>query len=247
MTMDPLARECCRGDATASRPATLRHALLVAAPPLSFSLLLTVLAYAAAQLSLGLFLAPLGIVAIIGPSLALAPRAWIDRFIAVGALLLPILVIWLVPVFQSPVAIGEYLRACLLLGSFTFAIVSLAWAMHRLLSSPALAAAIVLVLSVAWLSWAIWAAKYLAGDERAALVDKLIWAHPVFSMNGLLRIPFPVPWVQYKFAYMHTNIGQDIPFELPGSVWPCVVLHVAIGGVLLLASVVQRRQTAVDK
>ena len=60
----------------------------------------------------------------------------------------------------------------------------------------------------------------------------LTMLHPPMALNAVFR-NLGV-WMQTPFMYRHCALGQDVPFELPAGVLPCVAFH-AIVGLLLLA------------
>src|SRR5205814_3886332 len=112
-------------------------------------------------------------------------------------------------------------RATLVLLIYIFAIAGLAALLQRVRIPPAVA----VLLSIAWLSWPIWLASVLRGRESAErVVAVLVAANPTFAMQGSLFKSFPVPWAQYRIAYQLTNIGDDIAYQMPTSVFWCVLL-----------------------
>jgi hypothetical protein len=105
------------------------------------------------------------------------------------------------------------------------------------------AAASTVVVGLGWLTWPVWMAPWLTGEGREAVVAWLVWGHPVFALNGAMLEAFPVPWAQMPIAYRLTNIGDDIGYEMPQSVWACVIVHALIAvGTVVPQVVVARRK-----
>jgi len=94
----------------------------------------------------------------------------------------------------------------------------------------AIAGTLVTVLAFAWLSWPIWLSHRLSGD-----VSLLVTSHPIFTINGVLP-PGSPDWVHLPLMYRLTTLGQDVPFTMPTSVWPCALTHFGIAVATLSAS-----------
>jgi hypothetical protein len=107
------------------------------------------------------------------------------------------------------------------------------------------AAGVAVVAGCAWLSWPIWMAPWLTGEGREHVVAGLVWGHPLFGINGWLWNVYPVPWAQHRLAYAWTNIGDDIVYTMPGSVWPSILVHMVVGIGFLVVST--KREVATDK
>jgi hypothetical protein len=95
----------------------------------------------------------------------------------------------------------------------------------------ALAGAIVTVIAFAWLSWPIWLSHHFAGS-----VSLLVAPHPIFAINATLSSPDTPDWTHLPLMYRLTSLGQDVPFAMPTSVWPCALAHLAIAAVALTAA-----------
>jgi hypothetical protein len=225
----------------AAQRAALTPLLFIAATPFTLSLLLSSSAYASAGPSLGLFLGCLAMVTFITPPLVLAQSTWPARAFSAAAILLPVIGLWLIPLSQSSITFIEWLRAILVLAAYMLSLIALAAAMQRLWLPPVLAAGLTVLFGAAYLTWPVWLAPHLTGANREELVAALVIGHPLFTLNGLLQSAFPVPWAQYKFAYILTNIGDDIPYELPRSILPCLAIHAALAAFLLLMSFIGPR------
>jgi hypothetical protein len=207
--------------------------------PFSLALLLAVLCYVCAGATLGLYLGGLAVVGLIVPPVLLGQRTLLDVVVAVGGMIVAIAIVWLIPVFQSVVAIFEWLGGCMVLGAYAISLLGISC---RVVGSAVVASALTVILGLSWLTWPIWLAPGLTGAGRERIVADLVYAHPLFGLSGAMKSAFPVPWAQYRIAYILTNIGDDIPYELPATIIPCLLLHFSTGGVLLFASRLRRRR-----
>ncbi len=84
-----------------------------------------------------------------------------------------------------------------------------------------------LVQSVLFLAWPIWAANLLVKFDSQSLVDLLVKVGPIFAING--SIDPTDAFTHRPLAYRLMNLGQDIPYEMPRTIWPCVLVHLAAG------------------
>lgn len=90
---------------------------------------------------------------------------------------------------------------------------------------PAVAQQCVLVVGCVWLSWPVPLTSWLHQIEPA--VDTMVALHPAFAINGSIEsLP---PWTEMPMMYRLTVLGQDVPYRMPRTVWPCVLTHTAIG------------------
>lgn len=183
--------------------------------------------------NLGLFLGGLILASILAPLLIVAEEELYRRIAILIGTVAALAVGWLSAVFNDTIIFSEWLAASLVLLFFTFAIAALATVFSRIRIPPA----VVVVASIAWLSWPIWLAPALRGRASAErTVAVLITANPAFAMQGALSKTFNVPWAQYRIAYRLTNIGDDIPYQMPASIAPCLLLHGSIAVIAMLAA-----------
>ncbi|CAN5572386.1 hypothetical protein BH09PLA1_BH09PLA1_02830 [soil metagenome] len=174
--------------------------------------------YLAAGATLGLFIGGLGFAGLIAPPFALALSQRLDRLLLAIAVAIGNVVVW---IFAFP-AVDSLLGALVYL-AFTLAIIAVAHASRS--------AAIATVIALGWLSLPIWL--------RTAFAASLVGVHPMFAINGVnksLGI-----WTQQPIMYRLTTLGQDVPYALPASIWPCVILHGAIGLLLLIPAKIRAR------
>lgn len=226
---------------TANR-AVLSGLLLTAATGFGPAVVLAMLCHFCAGPGLGLYLGGLAVVGLIVPPLVVGQDSIARAAIVTGSVLLAVAAVWLGPVFQTSVAITDWFRGCAVLLGFAAGLTGIASILKRVTKSAVVASALAVILGIAWLSWPVWLSAGLTGEGRERVVASLVYAHPLFAMNGAMKAAFPVPWAQYRLAYVLTNIGDDIPYELPASVIPSALLHTLIGGGLILGAVKRHRR-----
>ncbi|MGE5608020.1 MAG: hypothetical protein ACM359_02095 [Bacillota bacterium] len=212
----------------------LRRWILAAAAPLLLSSLLMLLCYIATGPTLGLYFGGIAVFTLIGPALVLAETDRWNRAFVADAIVSIIALTWLLPVFQSLVGFGHWFGCYLLLAAYALALCGIALSLERLGLRPVAAAATTVLLALAWLTWPIWLAPWLRGAPGERLAAALVPAHPLFALNGYLANAFPIPWPQYRLAYILTNLGDDIPYTLPTTLLPSLLLHSLLGTALLL-------------
>jgi hypothetical protein len=166
--------------------------------------------------SLGVFLAGIAVVTVLGP---FVPRGvWGVVGVVAAA--------WLVTVVRGQVRFVDWFEAVVLLTAYAAAVAGLASVMRW-----DGAAGVVVVVGLLWLTWPFWMSSFFRGADSEHIVAALVWGHPTFAINGIMDGPPSVPWAQHRIAYEQTNIGDDVPYAMPRGVWPSVVLH---GGLALL-------------
>ena len=126
--------------------------------------------------------------------------------------------------------------------AYAGAVAGVVWGLVWMRVPTVWAAAVTVVVWLAWLSWPVWMAPWLTGEGREAVVAWLVWGHPVFAMDRAMMEVFGVPWAQMPIAYRLTNLGDDIGYEVPRSVWGCVLVHVVIAVVAVGPQVVLVRR-----
>jgi hypothetical protein len=223
------------------------RAARVAVVPFALAMVFAVACWWAAGAGLGLFFGGVGAVTLIAPGLALAESALSGRAIAAGAATLAVAIVWLAPIYAGEAQIGEWAGSCLVLASYAAALVGLAAALERARLTTAGAAALAVVAGLAWLSWPVWMAPWLTGEHRQTVVAWLVAGHPLFAINGAMSRSFPVPWAQCAIAYDLTNIGDDIPYEMPGSILRCVAAHLVVGACLGAIGVLRHRASGAKR
>ena len=89
------------------------------------------------------------------------------------------------------------------------------------------AAMLVLVASLALLTWPIWAATLLLRFDVQPLVDGAVRFGPLFAINR--AIDATDAFTHRPWSYRWMNLGQDVPYAMPTTIWPCVAVHAATG------------------
>jgi len=182
--------------------------------------------------NLGLFFAGLVLSSVLTPLLVIAESDLRQRLTILIGITSAIAIVWLSCVFNDTITLREWSRGTLVLLIYTLAIGSLGAAFERFRIPPA----VVVILSLAWLSWPIWLAPALRGRESAErIVGVLVVANPTFAIQSALSSSFSVPWAQARIAYHLTNIGDDIPYQLPSVFW-CVLLNAIIALIAMPAA-----------
>src|SRR5439155_25739186 len=100
--------------------------------------------------------------------------------------------------------------------SFAAALLALEGLLERWL--PPLAAAIVVSMAIAWLTWPIWLSAWIHQGLSPAAIQRLVDLHPGLVLNGILTAT--PPWTEQAIAYHLTALNQDIPIDLPHSPGP---------------------------
>jgi hypothetical protein len=180
--------------------------------------------------SLGLFFGGIVLAAVLAPPVALLNEAWPRRLILVGGMVDGVGVVWLVLVFQGSIALGQWLLAYALLIAFTSAAVGLGCLLRSARTPALLASTLATLTSICWLASPIW---LMPGIESPRLLGALIDAHPLLAINGILR--HLGIWTEHALMYRLTNLGQDVPYQLPSPL-PAIAFHGFIGLMTLAAA-----------
>ncbi len=174
-----------------------------------------ILSYVTAGATLGLLIGSVTFATLITPPLALAVSQPLARIVLVTA-----------------VALGTSVVCIYLLHDVRYAIILLAYpAALAGISLLVRSSTITTMLALAWLVIPVWLTPHVT-SQRA--INALIIAHPIFAANGIN--PSLGVWTQQPLMYRLTNLGQDVPYRLPQSIWPCVLVH----GVIALGLLARR-------
>ena len=223
-----------------------RRVLSAGLAPLLLSILSAVGCYVSAGPTLGVFLGGVVMVTLLTPPLVMAADGWRTRLATVALILTPFWIVWLIATFRSETYVREWAACCVVLAVYAGALAGLAMGL-RLTRLPTLAcSAAVTLLGLAWLTWPIWLSRTWDGAASARTIAPFVTVHPGFVMNGQLFRQFG-SWTEQSIAYRLTDLYQNVPYALPKRIWPCVLLHGAIGGGLIGLSVLtERRRGATD-
>lgn len=201
-----------------THPLSVRDLLRLSAWPFILAAAATSLCYAAAGGTLGFYLGPVMAVTLILPVMVAGHARLIGATIAAGAMLDAVGLAWLLAAFGPNLTFLQWLQCYLLLAAYAFALMAL---------TRATAAWVAVVLGVAWLTWPLWTAPFL----DITLARWLTPAHPLMAINRVV-LDHGV-WMEQPLMYRHATLGQDVPYALPRSIWPCVLVHTLIGLLLL--------------
>ncbi|MGA2440024.1 MAG: hypothetical protein ABSH08_03630 [Tepidisphaeraceae bacterium] len=192
----------------------------------------------AAGSSLGSFLGGLFVVTFLTPAGVLQQKtlvAAIGGFIAVVG---PVAAIWLIAVFESTDTFGQWIEATTVLAVYALAIGGIGLALARAKMPPVFAAALAILLGLAWLSWPVWLSTALVRGGLSGMVQHLVWLHPPLVINGILT--GEPAWTERSLAYHLTDLNQDVPIRLPENIGACVVVHGLLGLILWWVGLMQR-------
>ena len=92
------------------------------------------------------------------------------------------------------------------------------------------------------LAWCVWFAApcWIDGGWTSLAVGRLVAIQPALVLNGLWRDTGD--WSHQALAYRWlTRLGQDVAFELPNQIWPCVAVHAGLAASVLIAGRWTRR------
>ena len=192
----------------------------------------------AAGFSLGLFFGGLFVVTFLLPA-AVLEQPGIGRMIAgFLAIILPIAGAWLLAVMKTADTIGQLLQTIVVLLCFALAIAGIALALRRLGLPSIFAAAVAIVLGLAWLSWPVWLSAPLVRNDREGVVHLLVALHPPLVINGILTAE--PAWTEHSVAYHLSDLNQDVAIDLPRNGAACAVLHGFLGLILWAVALVRR-------
>jgi hypothetical protein len=158
------------------------------------------------------------------PPLVLTLRTFLARAFVAACIIDGVGVIWLVSLTSPQIVFLQWLKCYAVLIGFGAFVSGLAMSLRRLRIAPLAASAITVVISLIWLTAPIWLTSNLSVTGVARFVE----IHPVFAINGVLAQLGT--WTHWPIAYRSlTTLGQDIPYTLPTSIWPCVLVHLIPG------------------
>ena len=178
----------------------------------------TGLCYAAAGETLGFYLGPVMAVTLILPVMVAGHARLHEALIITGTMIDTIGIAWLIAVAGPNLTFFQWLSCYVILAAYCFALMALA---------RSTAAWIATLLGIAWLTWPVWTSPFL----DITLARWLTPAHPMLAINHVVLNHGA--WLEQPLMYRYATLGQDVPYLLPQSVWPCVIVHALIGLLLL--------------
>lgn len=200
---------------------------------LAFSAALAGICWLAAGPTLGLFLGPPALLCIAVPQIVSvigrARHRWSTWFFTA----LGIAIVWYVALPDIVGANARQVGLCVIvLAAFNLALVAVTDALIWSGIRPTAAAAWITLLFLIWLTWPIWLSGHLGGHLGEAVANRLVYAHPLFAINAALHFDL---WDHYPFMYSTlSSLNQDVPYRIPPSVWPAVILHAAPAAIILI-------------
>lgn len=178
------------------------------------------LLFMAAGRSLGVYIGALGWGVIVAPYLALMSG---HRLLARHYLPLLFIIglggVWL----WGAASLIQIVQCWVVLLALTMTLVEASALALRVMRNPILAAGVAVLIGVAWLSCPIWLSHTFQGGSGQKIANWLVAVHPLFAINGTLASLGA--WPEQSLAYHLTNLGQDVSYALPSSIWPSVVFH----------------------
>jgi hypothetical protein len=100
------------------------------------------------------------------------------------------------------------------------------------------AAAVAIILGLAWLSWPVWLSPALARGGMDGVIRALVAVHPPLVANGILTAE--AAWTERSVAYHLTNLNQDVPIAMPSNGLVCAAVHGVLGLVLWVVALARR-------
>jgi hypothetical protein len=220
-------------------------------PGLALSVAAMVVCHVVLGASLGLFFAGVFLCGLLVPPLAVAERGLARPLAAAGSVVAGVAGVWLYVILRphpegEPYPRLEQWPPCVMAaGAFAFALAGLAVLLRFARVTPAVASFVALLVGLAWLTWPVWMSPWIAGRDE--LVAVLVRPHPLLAVNGVL-VGEAGMWHQRPLAYHMTTLDQDVPYVLPTTVWPAVLLHAVLAAVCLgavgLVPLARRRRAA---
>jgi hypothetical protein len=178
----------------------------------------------AAGTSLGLFLGGLFIATFLVPAAVLKQKNLPAALRAFIAAIAPIAITWLLATLKTQDTIGQWFQVTAILFAYALAISGIAALLAALKFPEIFAAAIAIILALAWLTWPIWLS---AAHPSNATIATLVRFHPPLTINGILTNE--PAWTEMSLAYHLTNLNQDVPIQLPSNAAPCALAHAIVG------------------
>lgn len=209
------------------------------------TLVLALVAYSLLDVSLGTVFAAVFLASLFAIGMAEVVtnvREWAVVSVAIAlASTAPILL----GIFDRPglaLAGAQLVLLCLVLAGTMIATVR---AVSRL-TGHAAAAALVVVVGLAWFTWPVWMSPYFDSRVGAFFVDHLLDHQPLFAIGGAYRVMGD--WTHAPIAYDHlTNLGQDVMFAPPTHAWSTIASHAVLAGVMGATAFIGRpRQTPIS-
>jgi hypothetical protein len=197
---------------------SISELLRISAWPFALAAAAVSLCYAAAGETLGFYLGPVMAITLILPMMVGPQPRLMGAVIAAGAIVDAVGIAWLLAVFGPNLTFLQWLACYVILIAYALALMAL---------TRATAAWLAVFVGLAWLTWPVWMSPFL----NITLAAWLTPAHPLLTINSVV-LNHGV-WLQQPLMYRYSTLGDDVPYALPQSIWPCVIVHIAIAALLL--------------
>ena len=192
----------------------IRDILINALLPFTIAAIATCFVLLAAGNLLGLYFGGTVTAILILPPLVARHDDPFEAFIAAGSVIDGVGVVWLIAALLSPTTLAQWLAAYLVLAACGLGVFALGMLIRCATRSTA-SAAITVVVALSWLTVPIWLAPAVAA--RLSVIHPLMALNRVFIEQGV--------WTQQRLMYQLSTLGQDVPYSLPSSIFPCVFAH----------------------
>jgi hypothetical protein len=184
----------------------------------------------AAGSSLELFFGGLFVVTFLTPAGVLQQKTFVAAIGGLIAVVAPVAGIWLIAVFETADTFWQWLEATMVLAAYALAISGIALALARAKLRAVFAAAMAILVGLAWLAWPVWLSSALVRGGFSGTVQHLVWLHPPLVINGILT--GEPAWTERSLAYHLTDLNQDVPIRLPANAAVCLAVHGVVGLIL---------------
>lgn len=180
----------------------------------------------AAGATLGYYLGPVALAAMVVPLLAEGALPFaIERGIGVaGAFAIGALIVWL---FNGPASFSQACPCAIVLLGVAWLGATLTTLFTQILRSTRLGGALTVVILLLWLTCPTWLSMSLADPAWGGWVSPITSLHPLMAINGIM--PEQGIWTQQRVMYQLTALGQDVNYGLPTSPLPAALFHLAVG------------------
>lgn len=177
--------------------------------------------------SVGQFIAPILFFSLVLPQVV--GRSFIQNFVTISIMSASVVSTWLWGANGGWVTWTEVIGCSAVLITWLLAVTGMTRAL-RLIFDRTFANTVITAVAIAWLTWPVWLSTALPG--RLEMVGWLVWAHPLFSINSaVLELG---AWSVEPLAYHLTNLGQDVSYQMPETIWPAILLNIMFASLHLI-------------
>jgi len=146
------------------------------------------------------------------------------RWVPAVSCTIGIALVWLFCCIADELSFGQWLQCDLVLLAYLAALGGLTSSLAAWRVTPALSAALITVIALAWLTWPVWLSPWLT----QGLVTWLVPAHPIMALNSVVK--HLGTWDRAPIAYRQlTTLNEDVSYRLPRTIIPMLAVHVALG------------------